>query len=197
MISINKYGQNLDLSKLVEVSGKKTFSVDSLVIDKSLVIEVPKGTKFSTSLEEDDLKIEFKDNDGKIFELILKNMANLLAQNDGTQLVEIEQAGDNKVLASITDITSALEASAAGPAAGANTNSDSAANLALNNDELDLEDSIYDNARVLENSQNTEAETDLLRANSEPIIGVIAEQIVDEDNTLLISFTTIDANNDL
>ena len=107
MISINKYGQNLDLSKLVEVSGKKTFSVDGLVIDKSLVIEVPKGTKFSTSLEEDDLKIEFKDNDGKIFELILKNMANLLAQNDGTQLVEIIQADDNKVLSSITDITSA------------------------------------------------------------------------------------------
>ena len=96
-------------------------------------------------------------------------MANLLAQNDGTQLVEIIEAGTEKVLASITDITSALEAAAAGPAA-ANTNSDSAANLALNNDELDLEDSIYDNARVLENSQNTEAETDLLRANSEPII---------------------------
>ncbi|MBU0924781.1 DVUA0089 family protein, partial [bacterium] len=199
MISINKYGQTLDLSKVVEVNGKKTFSLDGLVVDKSLIIEVPKGTKFSTSLQEDDLKIEFKDADGKIFELILKNMANLLAQNDGTQLVEIVQADDNKVLASITDITSALEAAAAGPAgpaAGANTNSDSAANSGLNNDELNLQNSIYDNARITQNLQNTGPEAALINPNSEPIIGVITDQTVDEDNTLLIPFTAIDANND-
>ena len=138
MISINKYGQTLDLSKIVEVNGKKTFSLDGLVVDKSLLIEVPKDTKFSTSLEENDLKIEFKEADGNVFELILKNMANLLAQNDGTQLVKIMQFDDNKVLASIVDITSALEAAAAGPAAGANNGtSDSAANPALINDGLD------------------------------------------------------------
>ena len=96
MISINKYGQTLDLSKIVEVNGKKTFSLDGLVVDKSLLIEVPKDTKFSTSLEENDLKIEFKEADGNVFELILKNMANLLAQNDGTQLVKIMQFDDNK-----------------------------------------------------------------------------------------------------
>ena len=124
MISINKYGQNVNLSKVVEVNGKKTFSLDGIDLNKTLIIKVPKDVKFVSTLVEEDLKIEFKDKDGNIFELILKNMTNLSAQNDGDKLIEILRENTNETLASITDLTSALEAAAAG-AGGAENNANS------------------------------------------------------------------------
>ena len=141
MISINKYGQNVNLSKVVEVNGKKTFSLDGIDLNKTLIIKVPKDVKFVSTLVEEDLKIEFKDKDGNIFELILKNMTNLLAQNDGDKLIEILRENTNETLASITDLTSALEAAAAG-AGGAenNANSDNARNSQFQDLELELQD---------------------------------------------------------
>jgi len=201
MISINKYGQTLDLSNVVEANGKKTFSLDGLVIDKPVVISVPAGTRFTTSVVEDDLNIEFKDADGNIFELVLKNMASLLAQNDGNQLVEIVQSTDNKVLASITDIATALEAAAAGPeqapAAAADGTSDSQRNNSITNDGLDLQNTTYDNQRVVDNNLQIDPVVAALNnVNIAPFIGAIAEQNIDEDNNLLITFTSSDANAD-
>ncbi len=202
MISINKYGQNIDLSKIVAVNGTKSISLDGLTLNETLIINVTKGMKFKSSLEENDLKIEFTDIDGSIFEVILKDMATLLAENDtGEKLVEIVQTDDNKVLASITDITTALAAAAAGaeaPGAGNNgTNSDSAANNDGFADGLNLTPNVYDNA-TLPASINLAAAlpVDETRRNFAPTIETIAPQSVDEDNSLLINYIATDANND-
>ena len=83
MISINKYGQNIDLSKIVAVNGKKSFSLEGLNLNETLIINVTKGMKFNSAIVENDLKIEFTDTDGSIFDVVLKDMATLLAQYDG------------------------------------------------------------------------------------------------------------------
>ena len=77
MISINKYGQDVDLSKLVEVNGRKTFSLNNIDSNKTLILKVLPSVKFVSTIVDEDLKIEFTDKDGNIFDLILKNMANI------------------------------------------------------------------------------------------------------------------------
>ncbi len=198
MISINKYGQNLDLSKIVEVNGKKTFSLDGIDSNKTLIVKVPKDVKFVSTLVEEDLKIEFKDKDGNIFELILKNMSNLLAQNDGDKLIEILRENTNEILASITDLTSALEAAAAGPAAENNANSDNSRNNQLEDLELNLQNTTYDNERVEVSSLNQEIiPFDILPdINDAPIVEINSTLTVDEDGTQTITFTTNDIDGD-
>ena len=214
MISINKYGQNLDLTKINEVNGKKSFSISGLDANNTLKINVTKGMKFKSSLEENDLKIEFTDIDGSVFELVLKDMATLLAQNDGQKLVEIIQSNDNKVLASITDITSALEAAAAGPAAGNNTNSDSGVTNEFGTDGLAFENNNYDNARFDNAINGTRVFPDfvvnpapilanpavtpgIIPINSAPVITVNTTATVNEDEVLTITFTANDIDADI
>ena len=214
MISINKYGQNLDLTKINEVNGKKSFSISGVDANNTLIINVTKGMKFKSILEENDLKIEFTDIDGSVFELVLKDMATLLAQNDGQKLVEIIQSNDNKVLASITDITSALEAAAAGPAAGNNTNSDSGVTNEFGTDGLAFENNNYDNARFDNAINGTRVFPDfvvnpapilanpavtpgIIPINSAPVITVNTTATVNEDEVLTITFTANDIDADI
>ena len=44
----------------------------------------------------------------------MKNISDILVQNDGDKLIEIIREESNEILASITDLASALEATAAG-----------------------------------------------------------------------------------
>lgn len=167
MISISKYGQNVDLSKIVGVNGKKSFSLAGLEAGKTLVIKIESGIKFVTSVVDEDLKVVFKDAKGNIFELILKNMVTLLAQNDGEKLVEIIQEGDNKTLASITDLVSALEAAAAGgntptTPTPANGNSDSAANpYDINENQNDIN---FQSTTTRIDAERTTADTTVFKA---------------------------------
>ncbi|MAC85216.1 MAG: hypothetical protein CL624_13885 [Arcobacter sp.] len=126
MVSIVKYGQEIDLSKIVAINGKKSLTLDNLVLNNTIKIKIPAGIKYLSELVEDDLKITFKDEEGNILELILKDMSTLLAQNDGFTLVELTQilADGKENVVAITDLASASQASAAGPGQ-ANANSDS------------------------------------------------------------------------
>ncbi len=77
MISINKYGQNIDLSNVQELNGKKSYSLDNIDSSKTLLIKIPQGVKFVTTLQDEDLKVNFTDKEGNVFELILKNISDI------------------------------------------------------------------------------------------------------------------------
>ena len=201
MISISKYGQNVDLSKIVGLNGKKTFSLDGLEAGKTLVIKIEAGIKFVTSVVDEDLKVVFKDSKGNVFELILKNMVSLLAQNDGEKLVEIIQEGDNKTLASITDLVSALEAAAAGgntpnTPTPANGNSDSAANpygISDNQNDVNFRSTT---TRVDAERSTADTTTFNIRINSAPVVTVNSTATVAEDGSTTISFVSSDIDAD-
>ena len=170
MISINKYGQNIDLSNVQEINGKKSYSLDNIDSSKTLLIRIPQGVKFVTTLQDENLKIDFTDSQGNIFELILKNMAEMLVQNDGDKLIEIIREETNESLASITDLASALEAAAAGgEQAQANTNSDSGRVNEFETDGLDFNSNTYPNSRVDVPLNFQEVEGPVLSSSIEPI----------------------------
>ena len=202
MVSIVKYGQNIDLSKIIAVNGKKSLTLDNLVLNNTIQIKIPAGVKYLSEIVEDDLKIEFKDEEGNILELILKNMSTLLAQNDGFTLVELTEilsdGKDNKV--AITDLASASQASAAGPGEG-NTNSDSSSTPDSLEDLLSTQNNInnagIDNTglpRLLEVA--TPAGENILSRNTAPVIDLISAQVTDEDNSITITYTSSDRDGD-
>ena len=213
MISINKYGQNIDLSNVQELNGKKSYSLDNIDSSKTLLIKIPQGVKFVTTLQDEDLKVNFTDKEGNVFELILKNISDILVQNDGDKLIEIIREESNEILASITDLASALEATAAGgeQAQGnqTSTNSDSGRVNEFENDGLDFEENSYPNDRVFEDasSQETTVTQPALSSlnnlideeqvlNSAPTIEVNSTLTVDEDNSTTITFTLNDIDGD-
>ena len=214
MISINKYGQNIDLSNVQELNGKKSYSLDNIDSSKTLLIKIPQGVKFVTTLQDEDLKVNFTDKEGNVFELILKNISDILVQNDGDKLIEIIREESNEILASITDLASALEATAAGgeQAQGnqTSTNSDSGRVNEFENDGLDFEENSYPNDRVFEDasSQETTVTQPALSSlnnlideeqvlNSAPTIEVNSTLTVDEDNSTTITFTLNDIDGDI
>ena len=214
MISINKYGQNIDLSNVQELNGKKSYSLDNIDSSKTLLIKIPQGVKFVTTLQDEDLKVNFTDKEGNVFELILKNISDILVQNDGDKLIEIIREESNEILASITDLASALEATAAGgeQAQGnqTSTNSDSRRVNEFENDGLDFEENSYPNDRVFEDasSQETTVTQPALSSlnnlideeqvlNSAPTIEVNSTLTVDEDNSTTITFTLNDIDGDI
>jgi VCBS repeat-containing protein len=213
MISINKYGQNIDLSNVQELNGKKSYSLDNIDSSKTLLIKIPQGVKFVTTLQDEDLKVNFTDKEGNVFELILKNISDILVQNDGDKLIEIIREESNEILASITDLASALEATAAGgeQAQGnqTSTNSDSGRVNEFENDGLDFEENSYPNDRVFEDasSQETTVTQPALSSlnnlideeqvlNSAPTIEVNSTLTVDEDDTTTIIFVSNDIDGD-
>ena len=213
MISINKYGQNIDLSNVQELNGKKSYSLDNIDSSKTLLIKIPQGVKFVTTLQDEDLKVNFTDKEGNVFELILKNISDILVQNDGDKLIEIIREESNEILASITDLASALEATAAGgeQAQGnqTSTNSDSGRVNEFENDGLDFEENSYPNDRVFEDasSQETTVTQPALSSlnnlideeqvlNSAPTIEVNSTLTVDEDDTTTIIFISNDIDGD-
>ncbi len=214
MISINKYGQNIDLSNVQELNGKKSYSLDNIDSSKTLLIKIPQGVKFVTTLQDEDLKVNFTDKEGNVFELILKNISDILVQNDGDKLIEIIREESNEILASITDLASALEATAAGgeQAQGnqTSTNSDSGRVNEFENDGLDFEENSYPNDRVFEDasSQETTVTQPALSSlnnlideeqvlNSAPTIELNSTLTVDEDNSTTITFTLNDIDGDI
>ena len=206
MISIIKYGNKLDLSKIPALNGKKSLTLQELVLGNTIEIKIPKGTKFVSAINEADLRIEFKESDGTIFELILKDMAELLGKNDGTNLVNIIEIGENNnadtTLASISDLVTANAAAAAGPAGGTNTNSDSGVNPDSGTNNLNLNNGQNNNAGLpngtIERVQEPATPaTGTIPTNTAPIINPIADVNVDEDNNLIIPFTTSDEDNDI
>lgn len=90
----------------------------------------------------------------------MKNISDILVQNDGDKLIEIIREESNEILASITDLASALEATAAGgeQAQGnqTSTNSDSGRVNEFENDGLDFEENSYPNDRVFEDASSQE-----------------------------------------
>ncbi|MAD43056.1 MAG: hypothetical protein CL623_11795 [Arcobacter sp.] len=212
MVSIVKYGQEIDLSKIVAVNGKKSLTLDNLVLNNTIKIKIPTGTKYVSELVEDDLKIEFTDEEGNILELILKDMTALLAQNDGFTLVEMTSvlpSGMESIVGSITDLASATQAAAAGPGQQ-NTNSDSASTPDDVEDETEEENNNENagiaNAIVVEESEeatlagdNNEDDTQnqATDRNNAPSITPIATQTIDEDNgSITIAFTATDIDGD-
>ena len=144
----------------------------------------------------------------------MKNISDILVQNDGDKLIEIIREESNEILASITDLASALEATAAGgeQAQGnqTSTNSDSGRVNEFENDGLDFEENSYPNDRVFEDasSQETTVTQPALSSlnnlideeqvlNSAPTIEVNSTLTVDEDNSTTITFTLNDIDGDI
>ncbi|TXH78471.1 MAG: hypothetical protein E6Q79_01570, partial [Romboutsia sp.] len=190
------------------------YSLDNIDSSKTLLIKIPQGVKFVTTLQDEDLKVNFTDKEGNVFELILKNISDILVQNDGDKLIEIIREESNEILASITDLASALEATAAGgeQAQGnqTSTNSDSGRVNEFENDGLDFEENSYPNDRVFEDasSQETTVTQPALSSlnnlideeqvlNSAPTIEVNSTLTVDEDNSTTITFTLNDIDGDI
>ncbi|MGA1933504.1 tandem-95 repeat protein [Arcobacter sp. YIC-464] len=182
------------------------YILDNIGQNEKIEIKISSEIKYSSQLVENDLFFEFTDNDGNPFQLILKDMATLLAQNDGDTLVQIILLGANaeeKVLADISDLATALQASAAG-GQQETVSSDTYNNPGFNNaSDNGLENRNYDNARVGGNNNlpsnavgNQNAQDVLDRRNFAPKIDNIKSQVVDEDGTLVFTFNATDRNND-
>ncbi|APW66238.1 hypothetical protein LPB137_10465 [Poseidonibacter parvus] len=204
MVSIEKYGQEIDLSKIVSLNGKKSLTLENLVLNNTVQIKIPAGIKYISSLEENDLKIVFTDIEGNILELILKDMAELLAQNNGftlVELIEILPDGKENALASITDLASALQESAAGPGQETNANSDSGATPAQEDDNLadqnNTQNAVIDNETLPRGVvAAAPAGNNIIIQNSAPIIELISAQTTDEDNSITIAYNSSDLDND-
>ncbi|UTJ05800.1 tandem-95 repeat protein [Arcobacter roscoffensis] len=200
MITISKYGQNLSF-----VENQNILILDNLELNKTIKIKLSEDIKYSSQLVEEDLAFEFIDKEGNSFQLILKDMATLLAQNDGTTLVDLILTKDNEedeVIASISDLATALQASAAG--AEEARSGDTYNNPGFNNaSENGIENRNYDNARIGGDNNlpsnalgNQNAQDALARRNFAPKIDDIDAQIVDEDKTLIFTFNATDRDND-
>ena len=201
MITINKYGQNVDLSNIPVINGKKSFTIDNIDVNNTLKINIPAGTKFTSALDENDVKMEFRDNDGNIFELILKDLAVILATNDGDAIVEVFRDNSEVALASITDLNSALAAAAAGGNQGGNDNSDNSRNTGFDNGDINLENNSYANADIdsapapLQNLASPLVSA-FNNVNDAPTIDLIQTQTVNEDEVLTVSFNSEDLDGD-
>ena len=169
MVSIVKYGQLVDLSKIVTIDGKKSLTLDNLITNNTIKINVPAGIKYLSELVENDLKITFTDTEDNVFELILKDMSTLLAQNDGFTLVEIKEIltdGKENIVA-VTDLGSASQASAAG-AGEENTNSDSGATPSSVGDNLSEQNNV-NNADITNTPLAREFEAATPAGNATPL----------------------------
>ena len=109
MLTVNKYGEIMNLTSEVLDSYSNLFTIKDINPNKKLIINVPEGSSFSSSLNDNDVVIEFKDENGNVFEVILKNLVQILGQNDGDTIVEIVREDSDEVLASISDLNTALE----------------------------------------------------------------------------------------
>ena len=114
MLDVVLNGKSLSTKGALEVNGKKVFFLNELDVNSKLILKIDNNTKFKSQLVDNDVVIDFTDKDGNIFQLVLKNLSEILVANDGKEIVQIINVSSNETLASITDLASALQAAAAG-----------------------------------------------------------------------------------
>ena len=115
MIIIDKYGNKIDIESLI-AQGITKYELDSLDIDKVIKITISQEVRFESFLSGPDLKIEFTKDGSVVMMLVLKDMGDLLADNDGDSLVQIVLVNDTEgeiLLADMTDFSTAFAATAA------------------------------------------------------------------------------------
>jgi hypothetical protein len=205
MILLNKYGQNIDVEQLIS-QGTKEYEVDGLDIDKVLELKISQDVRFESFLSGADLKIELMQNQESAIVLVLKNMGDLLADNDGGSLVQIImllEDGEELLIADMTDFTTAFAATAAAGGDGTATVTPSK-RFDLVNDR-DFGDVAGESVRPEDNLSPFAASADLvgtiltgLEADTKP--ANVAPQIttglnsftIDEDNSQTFTVSAID-----
>lgn len=106
MISIYKYGKKIDLEDVKTVNGKKTIVLDNLIVDKMSVIKMLKGTAYEVKVVNNNVVVEFHENQ-ESYEVVFKDMKDLLTQGDGSTLIQIvEQDVNNNDIAVAQNIKS-------------------------------------------------------------------------------------------
>lgn len=204
MILLNKYGQNIDIESLI-AQGVKEYEIDGLDIDKVLELKVSSDIKFESFLSGADLKIDFTQNQESVMVLVLKNMGDLLAQNDGDSLVKIIMVnadGEEVVIADMTDFTTAFASTAAAGTNGTatetpvsrfdTTNDRSFGNVSTENVRPDDNPSPFAASADLVGTILTGLEADTKAANVAPQITVDGAFTIDEDNGKTFTISSVD-----
>lgn len=188
MISVNQNGKNISLNGSLEVNGRKIFVLNELDEKSKLKLSINDGIKYISQLVDNDLIIEFTDKEGNIFELVLRNLSEILLNNNGEELVQILNSDTGEILSSITDLGTALVAAAAGDNnAQQVTQSDvKTNNINTNNDSLTQE--VLNNLNTpelqnLDRFENLQIEPSLVSA---PIIEILTTPNTEIDNDTII-----------
>jgi len=114
MLSIEKYEQNINLDNLMSKNDINELILRDFQKGKTINIELSSNISYKSELTNDgeDLTFTFNDN-AQTFKIVLKGMVEILNSNDGSDLIKLIQT-DTENTYSISDLASALEASAAG-----------------------------------------------------------------------------------
>ncbi|TLP37117.1 VCBS domain-containing protein, partial [Arcobacter arenosus] len=114
MLSIEKYEQNINLDNLMSSNEIKELILRDFQKGKTITIELSSNISYMSELTNDgkDLTLTFNDN-AQTFKIVLKGMVEILNSNDGTDLIKLIETDTEKTY-SISDLASAMEASAAG-----------------------------------------------------------------------------------
>ncbi len=114
MLSIEKYEKSINLENLMSKNDINELILRDFQKGKTINIELSSNISYKSELTNngEDLTLTFNDN-AQTFKIVLKGMVEILNSNDGSDLIKLIQT-DTENTYSISDLASALEASAAG-----------------------------------------------------------------------------------
>ena len=184
MLKILLDNKEINTNGSLEVNGKKIFYIDSLDTNSKINIQIDNKTTLNSTLVDNDVVFEFTDKDGNVFQLVLKNLQDVLNQNDGNEIVNVLNTDTNETVASVTDLGSALAAAAAGgPDNQNNNNNPNEQDTLTPNNNFTVQDLVQQN---LENRNLDRLE------NNDVLIGTQSDnQPLEEQPTLLALETPV------